>query len=194
MKLTLIAQILFWKLIEKLNLSIILKFSVLNLSKYLKRSNYRLNNRETKKGTKKKNLRNNEIVNDEKKRDPRTRLRHDHSSFPFHNSRIIEHDHKRGSRSRGERVEKILMERFRLSAGDRETFFSVESARRAIYTLPARHPLILFGLRLSPSLSHFTACFTIDELGIHRSLPIRNMEIKCRNFLGFGVWERQSWV
>lgn len=87
---------------------------------------------------------------------------------------------------------KILMERFRLSAGDRETFFSVESARRPIYTLPARHPLILFGLRLSPSLSHFTACF--DELGIHRSLPIRSMGIKCRNFLGFGVRERQSWV
>lgn len=61
---------------------------------------------------------------------------------------------------------KILMERFRLSAGDRETFFSIESAGRTIYTLPA-HPLILFGVRLSlsHSLSHFTTCFTIDELG-----------------------------
>lgn len=47
---------------------------------------------------------------------------------------------------------KILMERFRLSAGDRETFFSIESAGRTIYTLPA-HPLILFGVRLSLSLS-----------------------------------------
>lgn len=47
---------------------------------------------------------------------------------------------------------KILMERFRLSAGDRETFFSIESTGRTIYTLPAR-PLILFGVRLSLSLS-----------------------------------------
>lgn len=46
---------------------------------------------------------------------------------------------------------KILMERFRLSAGDRGTFFSIESAGRTIYTLPA-HPLILFRARLSLSL------------------------------------------
>lgn len=43
------------------------------------------------------------------------------------------------------------MERFRLSAGDRGTFFSIESAGRTIYTLPA-HPLILFRARLSLSL------------------------------------------
>lgn len=46
---------------------------------------------------------------------------------------------------------KILMERFRLSAGDRGTFFSIESAGRTIYTLPA-HPLIFFRARLSLSL------------------------------------------
>lgn len=82
---------------------------------------------------------------------------------------------------------KILMERFRLSAGDRETFFSIESAGRTIYTLPA-HPLILFGVRLS--LSHslsFHDLFHDRRTGINRSLPIRNMEMKCRNFLGFGV-------
>ena len=84
---------------------------------------------------------------------------------------------------------KILMERFRLSAGDRETFFSIESAGRTIYTLPA-HPLILFGVRLSFSLSlslSFHDLFHDRRTGINRSLPIRNMEMKCRNFLGFGV-------
>lgn len=72
------------------------------------------------------------------------------------------------------------MERFRLSAGDRGTFFSIESAARTIYILPA-HPLILFRARLSLSLSFsFHDLFRDRRTGINRSLPIRNMEIKMQ--------------